>query len=313
MLIATLSTITQEDIFREIISNPHISAVRYNTGYVSPYDPRETLERIKEIADGYGKELWIDLKGRQLRITHWAAPNYGKIILNHEFDVDLPAKVFFRGEDQSNLSMMKGKVIYVNPSPRNVVGQGQAINIVGKNLQVKNYSTKDDFRYIAAGCELGIFNYMLSFVEKIEDIAEVENFIKTQPSYEDNQDRVKLCLKIESLPGLDLVEKLDEETLRRCTLMAARDDMMINIGDNKARMIKAMELIIKRDAGAIAASRIFSSLENQEIVSMGDISDVYLLRLMGYKNFMLSDTVCLLHFRQAIKAWEDCQEAFGEL
>ena len=41
------------------------------------------------------------------------------------------------------------------------------------------------------------------------------------------------------------------------------------------------------------------------MVTMGDISDIVLMRYLGYKHFMLSDGVCNRHFDAAIEAWHD--------
>ena len=117
----------------------------------------------------------------------------------------------------------------------------------------------------------------------------------------------KMVLKIESPRGLDFMSHADFN----CHLAAhdsARDDLMINIGDNKTLMIAALYAIIEKDPNAIIASRIFSGIESDGNVSMGDLSDLKLMQMIGYKNFMLSDGICDRHFDRAIKAWKDFQE-----
>lgn len=86
--------------------------------------------------------------------------------------------------------------------------------------------------------------------------------------------------------------------------MAARDDLHITIGENKAKMLKALELIISKDADAIVASHLLTSVAKRT-VSMTDMSDLRLLHNMGYKHFMLSDTVSHRYFEEAMKAWLD--------
>lgn len=298
MLIATLPAIHRQDLLRKIISHSLVDGVRYNVGICSAYSPKETLERILELTTQYGKRFWIDLKGRQLRIAEWAVPDYGKIILNHEIEVDCPARVIFRGNDSSEIKVVRGNVIYVDPPPRYAVGAGQAINIHGKNLKIKGYLIDDDREYIEAGKALGANDYMLSFVEEESDLKEVKNL---------NPD-AKMILKIESPKGLNFVSHADFKLPSGGALMAARDDLMINIGDNKALMLAALQMIIEKDCDAIVASRIFSGIESDGNVSMGDLSDLKLMQLMGYKNFMLSDGICDRYFDRAIKAWEDFRE-----
>ncbi len=297
-MIATLPAVHRNELLERIISHPAVDGVRYNTGICSAYSPRETLERILKLTVRHNKKFWIDLKGRQLRIVQWAVPNYGKIILNHDIEVECPAKVFFRGNEYSELKVVRGREIYVDPPPRYAVGAGQAINVHGKNLRIKEYLTDDDKKYIEAGKALGIDDYMLSFVEEKSDLEEVGNL----------NSEAKMVLKIESPRGLDFMSHADFKLPLGGALMAARDDLMINIGDNKALMIAALYAIIEKDPNAIVASRIFSGIESDGNVSMGDLSDLKLMQMIGYKNFMLSDGICDRHFDRAIKAWKDFQE-----
>lgn len=311
MLIATLPPVHQEKLLEKIIAHPLVGGVRYNVGAQSGYSPQETLERVTELTDGYGKKFWLDLKGRQLRIIHWAVPTYGKIILNHEIEVDLPAKVFFRGNDWSELKLVHGNTIYVDPPPRYAVGEGQAINIHGDNLKIKGYLTDDDCEYLQAACELQIHNFMLSFVEEMQDVEDVRNILDLTTCYDKNQP-TQFVLKLETPKGLDFISGAAIKDRKNLVLMAACDDLMINIGDNKAEMLPALEKIVSIDPSAIAASRIFSGLENGGEVTLSDWSHLQLLSLMGYKNFMFSDGISIRHFDAAIKAWQEFLSVCGE-
>lgn len=302
MFIVTLPPITASEKMEEIISDPRVGGVRYNAGYVTPFSPRDTIEKIVEMVNSYNKKLWIDLKGRQLRIVQWAVPNYGEIYLNHELEVDCPAKVFFRGNDWSEIRFVRGNKIYVEPQPRYAVGNGQAINVHGENLKIKGYLTDDDRLYVKAAQELRVLNFMLSFVEEYEDLVEVENILKQDSNY--IHDSAEFVLKIESPKGLEFIGTCPVEMFKKHPIMAARDDMMINIGDNKVLMLKALEKIISLDPSAIVASRIFSGLETSGEVTMGDLSDIRLMHLMGYKRFMLSDGISQKHFNEAANAWQ---------
>lgn len=301
MLIATLPAVHQAELLEKIVAHPLIGGVRYNTGLRSPYSPKETLQKIVDLTKEHDKKLWVDLKSRQLRIVHWAIPNYGKIILNHEIEVDCPCRVYFRGNEWSEVKVVRENVIYVDPPPRHAVGEGQAINIHGNNLKIKGFLTEEDLSYIGAARELGIRHFMLSFVEGADDIARVA---------EVSDKEVQLTLKIESPKGMNFVNS--GISFADYTLLAARDDLMINIGENKAKMLPALEQIIRRDPKAIVASRIFSGLEMDGFISMGDLSDLRLMYLLGYRNFMLSDGISQFHFDGAVKAWEDFHHVFNE-
>lgn len=298
MLISTLPSAHNTDLIERMYSHPSIDGARYNVGIRTTYTPLAVLSYLKKVAEKHNKGLWIDLKGRQLRITKWADPTYGDIELNHELEVDLPAKVFFRGNEWSNVVAVEGNRIVVDPDPKHAVGAGQAINIIGNNLRIKgDYLTATDKQYIEAAKRLGIHDYMLSFVEQEEDLQAVR-------SLDPNS---RLVLKIESPQGLTYTAQ-NYSVGRDGNLMAARDDLMINIGDNKAEMLNALELIVQRDPDAIAASHIFTSLSTLGYLTMADISDLRLLHDMGYKHFMFSDDVSHRCFDGAMKAWQDFRQ-----
>ena len=168
----------------------------------------------------------------------------------------------------------------------------------GNNLKIKgDYLTDTDKQYIEAAKRLGIHDYMLSFVEQEEDLQAVRSLDPDS----------RLVLKIESPKGLTYTAQ-NYSAGRDGNLMAARDDLMINIGDNKAEMLNALELIVQRDPDAIAASHIFISLSTLGYLTMADISDLRLLHDMGYKHFMLSDDVSHRCFDGAMKAWQDFRQ-----
>jgi len=316
MIIETLPHFYQSELIEKIVSHPLVGGVRYNTGYRSPYSPKETLEKIVELTTKYGKKLWIDLEGRQLRVTGWSWPKKGgQITLNRAIDVDLPAKIHFRSDGWYNLKLFHGKMIFIEPLPKQAIGDGQTVNIQGDNLNIDSYLGGNDYAYIDAAVKLGIFNFMLSFVESLDDLAEFEEALFTSPGYDYSKNPAEAWLKIESLKGLEFLDYYADGLLLKedYHLIAARDDLLTNIGDNRAMMLPALKKIISLDPDAILASKIFSGLESEGDVSMGDLSDLELMHNWGYKNFMFSDGICQRHFDKAIKSWSDFKEAHNQL
>jgi pyruvate kinase len=293
MLIATVPPVHQERLLQKIVAEPSVDELRYNTGLVSAYSPQETIERIVKLAETYRKKLWIDLKGRQLRIVQWAVPNYGKIVLNHEIEVELPAKIVFRGDDSSEIKLVRENIVYVDPPPKHAVGAGQAVNVLSQNLKVKGYLTKEDREYIKAAISCGARNFMLSFVESLSDIEELQTVA--------GDGRVEVILKIESIKGMQFIKSFSKKD--SLFLMAARDDLVINLG--KVDVFTALKEIIAKDPQAIVASKIFSGLESTGFTSMADFADLMLMKLFGYRNFMLSDGICLNYFDRAVAAWKE--------
>jgi pyruvate kinase len=313
MIMATLPAVHREELMEEIISHQMVSDVRYNVGIPSPYAPQKTLKEILELTRQYEKRLWVDLKGRQLRIVQWSAPFFGKIILNHEIEVFGPAKVFFRGNEFSQLKLVNGRTIFVEPPPYEAVGQGQAINIITETpdaLEINGYLTEDDKVYLEACKDLGIFDLMLSFVEKEDDLDEVLNF------FGEDRKQVTLALKIESLKGIDFLSRFStkdcgqKSQAKSLIPLIARDDLFINIGDNKARMLEVIEKTIIDFPQAIIASQLFSGLEKLGYPTMADYCDLHWLYQLGYHRFLLSDGVCQRCFSKAINAWEKYFELY---
>lgn len=263
----------------EVAKHPLVEEMRFNVGMRTPFNEYETLQRVLKLAGK--KKLWLDLKGRQLRITEWAVPTYGDIVLNHEIEVDLPATIWFRGNDKSQIMAVEGNRIFVDPPPRKAVGAGQAVNVHGNNLKIKGYLTAEDERYLDAAAKLGIKNFMLSFVESSDDIRCVSDIYPTD----------HVVAKLESYLGIKWLESFTKDP--HITLMAARDDLYINTTPPKYTIMGDLARIITKDPDAILASRLLESLDKEDQPALSEISDVLFMYLMGYRRFMLGDRICL--------------------
>jgi pyruvate kinase len=300
-LIVTLPSPHQTELVKSLVSDD-ISAYRFNTGARSPFPPKETLERLR---DAIGlKPLWVDLKGRQLRIMQWAVPRYGDVILSHRVSVDLPATLVLRdGEAVTIREIKDGNRLFVEPDPPKAVGAGQAVNILGTNLKIEGYLTDEDRAYLNAAKELHLGHVMLSFFESMPDLYEATQI------YPD----IKYAYKIESRAGMAFVKRFTEHHhYVGHSLMAARDDLWVNAGADKSALLDMTQEIVKRDAEAICASRIFASLLKQEEPDMADLSDLHLMRTFGYRTFCLSDSVSQHAFPRALKAWRRYVRRFPE-
>lgn len=286
-LIATLPAINNMQKIIDIFSNPFISEVRYNTGGLSPYTPEVTITKLKQLSEKYDKRLWIDLKGRQLRVAKWADPKFECITLNHKINVSLPAVLYLRNGEGCNITnVINGNEVYVDPLPRHAVGAGQSVNIISRNLKIDGYLTPKDVEYLNLCVKHNIRNVMASFVEDFDDIAEILRIIP----------QANIILKIESNKGMDLVNSHNHGA----SLMAARDDLYIQTGLD---MITHLKSIIEKDKNAICASRIFLSLEHNDRPDFCDFEDLEYMYALGYRRFMLCDNVCNYAFDRAIEAW----------
>lgn len=303
MLIVSLPQVHQKELLEKIIRHPEVGAVRYNTGMRAHFSPLEVVQKIQAIALPLGKPVYIDLKGKQLRVVEWANLPEGPILLNHKIKVQLPAKIYFRGESEpcEIKEVVNGHELFVDPLPKMAVGQGQAVNIISPKLEVEGGLLALDYEYVQAALQEGIKNFMLSFVESWEDVRELDD------AFGKHILETRVCLKIESQAGVDFVDlSRTLTTLDRYRLMAARDDLAIQIGP--FNMPKALALIAKKDRWAICASRLFMGLENGE-VSVADISDLRYMKSLGYHDFMLSDGISREYFTAAMEAWQEYKKA----
>lgn len=267
----------------EVLRHKAVSGIRLNT--VMPISGKDRLEDVlKRLGDESaksGKDLWIDLKCRQLRIKNYGVPPFTEIELTHRISVETPTRAYFgNGEDYATvLEVSDGNRLIMQEGPKRIVGPGESVNIPDRSLSVEGYFTDTDKRYIEAACNAGMHNYILSFVEKESDIMDLCSL----------DDKARIIAKIESKKGMDYVKNAYDGSFR---LMAARGDLYIEL-DKPHEISEAVETIIRRNPAAVAASRIFTSLSRSLEPSCADIGDVDNLMRMGYRSIMFGDDICM--------------------
>ncbi len=265
----------------EVLEHDKVSGIRLNTVMPIKGKLEDTLKKINDSTKEKGKDLWIDLKCRQLRIKNFGVPPFTEVELSHEIEVYTPCKAYFseRGEEATVLEVEGNKLI-MKEGPRRVVGPGESVTITHPTLKIKGYLTEGDKKYIDNCNKLGINKFMLSFVEQKEDI---EELLKYSPNAE-------IISKIESKKGLDFVKDFSKNSKNR--LMAARGDLYMQL-HWPHKIIDVLENILYKDESAIVASRILDSLSNNSEPTCEDIGDLDNLLRMGYKTVMFGDYVCL--------------------
>ncbi len=264
----------------------------------------QTLEQVLKHAkqEAGTKDVWVDLKCSQLRISDYnvdilqnAEVHY--ITLSHNIQVNCPTELWIDdGHYVGNIAeVVKGNTLVVPSSvdkekglplpKRGQIGirPGMSVNIVDPSLTIEGYLTEKDKRYIEAAKNIGIHNYMLSYVERESDIT---SLLELDPE-------ARIIAKIESKKGLSFVRDVYPKYRDTVTLMAARGDMYVEV-DRPDQIIDGCEQIIEADPDAVMASRIFESLKNvEEMPHCQDMFDVYSGMQMGYKHFMMGDDICI--------------------
>lgn len=312
MLIATLPTLVSDKdlvLTERILSHPLIDGVRYNTGGASPYSPEEILSKLAPLAKENQKKLYIDLEGRQVRIAEWSPFASGTVALNHNFEIELPGKIHFRGLgwfEIINADPEKRTIFFDagNYNSKYYLGKSQSVHVVASKFKVQEYIANHDGDFISAAIKSGVRSFMLSFVESFEDLSEFHSLFGACDL--DEIGPPEIVLKIESIQGVKFIRRISKKLIRadNLRLMAARDDLFLAHVDKRAQFLETLELIIEKDPEAIVASKIMSGLESENGLTIGDITDITLMAQLGYKNFMFSDELTK-RFNLAIDNWEN--------
>lgn len=260
----------------DVAHHPIVRGLRLNTVMPLRESPRQVLERLRT----FGHPLWVDLKGRQLRVVGAAIPPYTEVKLSHRIKVQTPVDAYFSdGNERVRVAAVDGDRLILADGPRRLIGPGESVNIPDPSLEIEGTLTDTDCAYLAAMRELGMKHVMLSYVEKPEDVEEVRN---TLPHAE-------ILLKIETQRGLDFAR---QHGTKYGQLVAARGDLYVEVS-RPHKIINALKTIIKADPHAVVASRILDSMAFQPVPTSADIGDVGFLLEIGYRTFLLGDVVCL--------------------
>jgi len=252
-----------------------VCGLRLNTVMPLHAGPAEALARLARLR----KPLWVDLKGRQLRVVGAAIPPYTEICVSHSVRVETPVDAFMSdGEESLRIAAVVGNRLILEDGPHRLVGPGESVNIIHPSLEIEGTLTETDRAYLAAMRELGLRRAILSYVEQPSDVEEVQRLLPD----------AELLLKIESLRGLEFARRYGAALGR---LMAARGDLYVEVV-RPHRIVGALREIVAADPEAAVASRIFDSLGRSPTPTSADIGDVAFLLSLGYRTFMLGDTVC---------------------
>jgi pyruvate kinase len=260
----------------EVAAHPLVAGLRLNTVMPLAEPPAAMLTRLATL----GPPLWVDLKGRQLRVAEAAIPPYTAVRLSHRIHVQTPADAFFDdGRQHARVAAVDGDRLILEDGPRRVVGPGESVNIPHPSLRVEGTLTETDRAYLAAMHETGLRRVMLSYVESPGDPAAVRELLPD----------AEILLKIETRRGLAFART---HGARLGRLVAARGDLFVEVVEPH-RLIGAVRAILAADPQAIAASRLFPSLARHPVPEAPEIGDAAFLLALGYRTFLLGDEVCL--------------------
>ena len=266
----------------EVTAHPLVAGLRLNTVMPLKGPAGEIAERgrVLERLAALGQPLWVDLKGRQLRVVGAAIPPFTEVVVSHAVRVAVPVDVFFGdGREHARVVAVDGVRLILEDGPRRLIGPGESLNIIDDSLAIDGTLTSGDRLWLEAMSQLGLKRAMLSFVERAEDTAEVRELL---PGAE-------LLLKIESQRGLAFARSFGAA---HGHLVAARGDLYVEVA-RPHEIVGALRAIIAADPEALVASRLFPSLASHPVPEACEIGDVAFLLGLGYRSFLFGDEVCL--------------------
>lgn len=277
----------------EVAEHPVVRGLRLNTVMPLKGTPGEALARLA----GHGQPLWIDLKGRQLRVAEAAVPPFTAVRLSHRIEVDAPTVALFGSrKDAARVLAVDGDRLILEDGPRRVLGPGESVNIPSPSLRVEGVLTAQDEEYVRAARALGLHDYMLSFVEGPDDLAALRAL----------DPEARPVAKIESERGLAFARN----GAGGARLMAARGDLYVELR-RPHHLLRAQRQLLAADPEAIVASRILDSLAWSPEPAAQDLTDVAYLLQLGYRWLMLGDEVCLRR-ESVLSALNLLEELFRE-
>lgn len=257
-------------------AHPLVCGLRLNTVMPLAEPPAAVLTRLAAL----GPPLWVDLKGRQLRVAEAAVPPFTAVRISHRIQVHTPTDAFFDdGRQHARVVAVDGDRLILEDGPRRVIGPGESVNIPHPSLRVEGTLTATDRAYLAAMQETGLRRVLLSYVESPEDAAAVRAILPD----------AEVLLKIETRRGLAFARS---HGARLGRLVAARGDLFVEV-EEPHRLVGALRDILAADPEAIAASRLFPGLARHPVPEAPEIGDAAFLLALGYRTFLLGDEVCL--------------------
>jgi len=255
-----------------------VSGVRFNT--VLPVREK-FVDFLRAYAEKIApKQLWIDLKCRQLRIVSSAYVPYSYLDISHKISVRTPVEATFCGGTFTATirSIENGDRLIIDDISPVPLGSGMSLSISDPSLKIEGYLTERDEAFVGAARKAGIHHYVLSYVEQESDIRDL---LKLDP-------KAQILAKIESRKGLDFVERVYPKLKDRVRLMAARGDLYHEL-ERPHEILRATRQIIRADASAVGASRLLSSMKKSRVPECPELGDLGWLLEIGYGTLMLGD------------------------
>lgn len=275
-----------------------------------PTSKQPPLEQINKIADELKSnvKILIDLPGAKYRLNN--PNNYsvkkgdiltisknemiydfvGQLAVYPKIDFDIcVGDIFVIGDGETAFQVIEDNTeqIIVKVEKDTILGPRRGITPECKTI---NYQvlTENDYQNMSCLSNKTITGIILSFVENAEEIVKIKKYVKD--TYNRN---VEIYAKVETKKGINNLSNIVSEA---DYVILARGDLLITAGEEDFPILQEefLEKMKSFSKKAIIATELAHSVGTNYLMSRSELTFLYLIGKMGYKNLMLASETTVL-------------------
>jgi pyruvate kinase len=295
-----------EEVLSKIIE-AGMSASRHNFSHGDHAEHAGRINKVKELAKKYNKEIAIllDTKGPEIR-THKFEPSKVELVAGTKFTIyageevlgdatkcsvtyaglakDVkPGNIILIDDGLVGLEVESVDGAAINCVVKNtgMVGTHKGVNVPGVSIQLPAMTEKDKADLIF-GCEIGVNIVAASFIRKAEDVLAIRKILN-----ENGGEHIQIFSKIENQEGVDNIDSIIEVS---DGIMVARGDLGVEIPIEKVPAVQKMIIEKCNQVGkpVITATQMLDSMIRNPRPTRAEVSDVANAILDGTDAIMLS-------------------------
>ncbi len=301
------------EILRKMIESG-MDVARFNLSHATEEQCKEIIAKIHQLEDEYHKAIGImmDMNGPEVRLgemtdgkcflkegSHVKIVNRDILGTNQEFSVNYcdiisllhPNMHLLLSDGKVSLKVQEQHEDYVvcEVEQEGPIYSNRTVHFPDSNLQLDYLSTssKEDIRFAVSQ---KIDFLALSFVRDHFDVLDVNDYL-----IELGDDNIQLISKIENNEAID---DLDEIIKHSDGIMVARGDLGVEVPIEKLPGLQKMMLQKVNVEGkiGIVATELLSTMENDNLPTKAEITDVYNAVIDGSDAVMLSGETTIGNF-----------------
>ncbi|MGL5245412.1 MAG: pyruvate kinase [Sarcina sp.] len=295
-----------EEVLSKIIE-AGMNASRHNFSHGDHAEHAGRINKVKELAKKYGKEIAVllDTKGPEIR-TGKFEPSKVELVAGSDFSIyaggdvvgdTTKCSVTYTGLANDvksgdtiliddglvglEVKAVEGNRVDCVVKNTGLVGTHKGVNVPGVSIKLPALTEKDiaDLKF---GCEMGVNMVAASFIRKAEDVVAIREVLT-----ENGGADIQIFSKIENQEGVDNIDSIIEAS---DGIMVARGDLGVEIPMERVPAIQKMIIEKCNIVGkpVITATQMLDSMIRNPRPTRAEVSDVANAILDGTDAIMLS-------------------------